>query len=292
MYHYPSQYSRLKMENWNRLRELWQEQKNDQPVEILEEKEKHNTKWPTLFKGKEEEMVKEEQARKLDLPEGEKELKQYFLDKLLPFQLKWASSTTHEMSFLEKDFYHDERLKYFLQRIPDTFLILYSPIFKLKNHLLDGGEIILISPVGIEVITLLEKSYDRRITAKDNRFWYIEENNVQAKMLSPLISLQRMERIIRAILAKHDVEFPIKKVVLSRTNVFEYLTEPYQTEYVGKEEHEDWLIAKQKFISPFKHNQLKAADLIVKYCETKSFKRPEWQQEEEKNNDMNRHNFL
>src|SRR5690606_41629582 len=48
------------------------------------------------------------------------ELKQKFLDNLLKFQLNWASSTIAEKSFIDSQYYEDKKIRYFLQRFPDS----------------------------------------------------------------------------------------------------------------------------------------------------------------------------
>ena len=80
------------------------------------------------------------------------ELKQNFLNQLLRFQMKWGSSTLREKSFVDQSFFLDERLRFFLQRFPDTFLVLYKPIFLLKNAPVEV-DVILLTPVDASCIT-------------------------------------------------------------------------------------------------------------------------------------------
>src|SRR5690625_155492 len=102
-YRYPSQYIRLKQENWEKLYQLWLDR------ETIIEEELRNTgntsnssKWK-LFTRQENE--RENIVTTADLlPTTEAALKQYFLDKLFPFQMKWATSTVTEISFTEKDY--------------------------------------------------------------------------------------------------------------------------------------------------------------------------------------------
>ncbi|MFC4403611.1 NERD domain-containing protein [Gracilibacillus xinjiangensis] len=290
IYHYPSQFSRLKIENWNRLKALWIKQQENVEIVHKEVEVKEESKWRSIFKRQKEpelDEIKEEQSH---LPSTELELKHFFLDRLLMFQLKWASTTISEMSFLDKDYKRDTLLKYLLQRLPDNFLLLYFPIFTLKNHLVDG-EVILISPLEIEVITVFEKPAGKEIIANDDRVWYMEENNIQSKVLSPVISLKRTEKIIQSILKKHELDFPIIRTILSRENNIKYKSEPFRINYIGKSEHEEWIKQKQNLKSPLKHSQLKVANVILQNCETTAFARPEWERKRETNEDNNRHNF-
>ncbi|SER95272.1 hypothetical protein SAMN04487944_113127 [Gracilibacillus ureilyticus] len=292
IYHYPSQFSRLKLENWKRLKTLWT---NQQATSLLEHKESEEEQteeknWRKFFKRQKKQEEDQEEPEQIALPGTELELKQYFLDRLLLFQLKWASTTISEMSFMDQSYKNDSLLQFFLQRIPDNFLLIYCPVFSLKNHLVDG-EIILISPLEIEVITMCERPAGQTIIANDERVWYIEERNIQSKVLSPVIALKRTEKIIQSILKNHGLDFPIKRTVLSRDNEIEYKAEPFRINCIGKGEYEEWLKEKQRLISPLKHDQLKVANAVLEHCETTAFSRPEWERESNANEDKNRQNF-
>ncbi|UOQ47099.1 NERD domain-containing protein [Gracilibacillus caseinilyticus] len=280
IFHYPSQFSRLKTENWNRLKQLWQDQllyNVSAEANQEEPQDSYFSKWRSFFNSRSE---IENQSDEVEiLPKTEEALKQYFLDALFPFQLKWASTTIDRMSFIDKTYNQDFLLKYFLQRIPDTHLLLYMPVFQLKNGPIEG-EIILISPLEIEIITLIEKSSTQHIIPNDTRTWYVDEFNVQSKVLSPMIAVKRTETIVHSILKKYGLDYPVKKVILSRTNTIDSQTEPYRTKYVDANQHENWLKQKQTLYTPLKHQQLKVADALLKHCESVAVRRPEWQQEE------------
>src|SRR5699024_8744433 len=165
IYRYPSQYIRLKQENWQKLYQLWLESDHEREMETPEEQASVFSKWlPFLRKSRVADndiKIKEE-----PYPKTENGLKQHFLNKLFPVQLKWASSTVTDVSFIDKHYYEDKVLKYFLQRFPDTYLVLYYPIFLIKNAPVDG-DIILISSTGIEIIHLLERDPSVTIVAGD-----------------------------------------------------------------------------------------------------------------------------
>ncbi|ASN04941.1 hypothetical protein [Virgibacillus necropolis] len=277
-YRYPSQYIRLKQENWQKLHHLWEHpQKETYEVESSE-KLSAFAKWKSFIKKNSIHEVHNEEDGYF-LPKTENELRHYFLDELLPFQLKWASSTVTDVSFIDRAYKSDPTLKYFLQRFPDTYLIMYYPIFSIKRAPVDG-ELILISPIGMEIIYLIDEPENVKILAGDNRTWGIEENDKQSKLLSPLIALKRTEQIIKRILAAEQIDFSIKKVVLSRTNQIVFHTEPYNTKIIGKLEYEEWFNEKRKLVSPLKNRQLKVVDSLLKHCQTTSVKRPEWEEEE------------
>lgn len=280
IFHYPGRFIRLKNENWKKMNEAWelQKQQNDSRFSGEEQKGSSFSKWKSLFQKREEESFEEENtAESNSMPQTKEGLKQYFLDNLLPFQLKWASTTVSKISFLDRYYYEDFTLKYFLQRIPDTHLIMYLPVFQLKNSPMEG-DIIMISPIGIEIIRLIEMDSDYVIKAGDDRTWYKEKDAIQSRLLSPLVSLKRTEKVVRSILNKYEIDFPIKKVILSRTNTIDFDLEPFRTRYIDKANHENWLLEKRNSATPLKHNQLKVADSLLKYCYTNAKKRPEWEE--------------
>ncbi|MFA1820268.1 NERD domain-containing protein [Virgibacillus oceani] len=279
-YRYPSQYIRLKKDQWEKLHHLWENpEKEPEKREEESEQESALTRIKSVFKrNKESPFPLEEMESEEKLPETEQELKQHFLDKLLHFQLKWATSTVTDASFMDKTYYTDPVLKYFLQRFPDTYLIMFYPIFSIKNAPVDG-EIIMISPLGVEIIYLAEAEEEATIMAGDERTWLIETEKEQRKLLNPLISLKRTEKIIRSIFHAEKHDFDIQKTILSRVNPIVFAQEPYQTKIVGKQQYEKWFQEKRQLDSPLKSNQLKASEALLKFCQTTSVKRPEWEED-------------
>lgn len=276
-YRYPSQYIRLKQENWEKLYDIWLDRDNTMEKQSTTGKKTSSfTKFRPFMKQNDE---SEDIVTTADLlPATETELKQYFLNKLLPFQIRWATSTVTDVSFTDQDYQYDNTLKYFLQRFPDIYLLMYYPIFNIKNAPVDG-EIILISPFGLDIISLLEFDEETIIMAGDDRTWKIENEYEEKTIISPLIALKRTEHIIKRILYTEQVEFPINKIVLSRTNHIVFSSEPYQTKIIGKLQHERWFKEKRELKSSLKGEQLKTIEALLKYCLTTSIKRPEWEEE-------------
>src|SRR5690625_2893699 len=278
-FHYPTQYIQLKKENWRKLNELWENETIHTQAE-LNVTEKKNSKFSFNPFSKKNKIKEEEIEQQIghQLPKTKKELTQYFLNKLFPFQLKWATSTLTQVSFTDKSVQNDSELKFFLQTLPDIYLMMYYPVFSIKNVPIDS-EIILISPIGIEIIVLLEKNPDAIIVLNDDRTWLVEERSQTAKIISPLIRLKRTEQIIKSILKKYDLQFSIHKTVLSKTNNFLYSTEPYQVNIVGRRDFEKWHDQKRELSSPLKSNQLKTMDALLKHCQTTAIRRPEWDED-------------
>ncbi|PXW88186.1 nuclease-like protein [Streptohalobacillus salinus] len=273
-FHYPSQYIRLKQENWKHLLDVWKQEQNQILLETPDVEYHLFDKWRKRFAKRTETDVIEESS--LILPQNEEQLKQYFLDSLFNFQLKWASSTISQMSFLDRDYFDDFTLKYLLQRFPDTYLFMYKPIFKLKNAEIET-DIVLIAPFEVLIIKIVEFPLGETVIAEDDRSWLKEEKNIRSKFMSPLISLKRSDKLIRSILNHKEIDMPVKKVVLSRTNKIEFHLEPYQTEFIDKDHHEDWVQSQRQTNAPLKHNQLKVLDALLTFSDTVSFSRPEWQ---------------
>lgn len=277
MFRYPSQYIRLKKENWESLYEDWllgnlgptlnesNSVINNKPSNLKKiknfftktviEEEKEDTPFPTMT--------------------SELELRKYFLDNLYPFQIKWATSTVSEMSVLDEGVETDKTLKYFLQRFPDIYLLMYYPVFNIRNAPVDG-ELILISPTNIEIIHLMELEVDKTIMATDERLWTIEVGDEIEHQISPIISLKRTEAIIKGILNKKGISFPIERSVVSRTNQILFHTEPFNINIIGKTQYEDWFHRKRNISSPLKKEQLEVAEALIQYCVSTSVRRPEW----------------
>ncbi|UJL45111.1 NERD domain-containing protein [Virgibacillus sp. NKC19-16] len=276
VYRYPTQYIRLKQDNWKKLYEEWSNPEEGTEEEHLSSETMKQSRFSRLKRFLKREVESEEEKKEEHiLPYSEAELKQYYLDNLMNFQLKWATSTVTDTSFMNRSYYRDPTLKYFLQRFPDTYLIMYYPIFNIRNTPVDG-EILLISPIGIEIIKLVEENQGAYIIASDERAWMLETGSQQSKILSPLIALKRTEKLVRSILRMEAIDFPVQKTVLSRANTIVSNSENYSTKIIGKSEYESWFQQKRKLASPLKSSQLKVSEILLKHCRTTSIKRPEW----------------
>ena len=282
IYRYPTQFIRLKQDNWKKLYQMWMDQKEDEEALSAPEEEPLSfwSKLKTRIKRDNETEIEEPLTKEEILPLSEEGLKYYFLDKLYPFQLKWATSTVTDVSFINPGYYHDSTLKFFLQRFPDIYLVMYNPVFQIKKAVIDG-EIIGISPIGIEIMSLLETKPHQSIIADGERTWVIQGDSEERTMINPLISLKRTEQIINNILLLEDIEFPIQKSVISRTNQIMFTREPYRTNLIDSSSFEKWFQNKRKLLSPLKNQQLKVAELLLKHCATTSVKRPEWEDDDD-----------
>jgi hypothetical protein len=227
---------------------------------------------------------KEGDEEELDVSEipsnikSEEELKQYYLDRLLPFQLKWASSTLTDKSFPDQSFFKDENLKYFLQRFPDTFLVMYKPVFLLRKAPMEG-EIILITPTAAWCITFLEDEKDAVYIGSKEHFWNKKTGNREVKLLNPLLALDRTEKIVQNLFNVFDVDMPVYKAILSRNGYIDYSFPPYGIQFIDKRNYEEWFQSMRGLSFPLKHVQLKGAQTLLAHCQTTSVRRAEWRTE-------------
>jgi hypothetical protein len=279
-YRYPSQFIKLKKENWEKTQKDW-EQQQAAPIDTEVEKAEEPAKkpWYQVFQRKEDKPDFAEEQKPVYTAPTEQVLKQDFLEELFEFQLKWATSTLGEFSFYDHQFKKDPILRYFLKRFPDTFFVMYKPVFEVKQTTMEA-ETILIHPLGIEIISVLEDKPDVLFWASEERTWKREKKGKFTNFISPMLSLNRTERLVQSILRKHEVELPVTKVVLSRENAIRFNSEPRNTQIIGSQKHADWLMGKRQEQIALKHVQLRAAEVLLEHAYTKAVRRPEWETEE------------
>ncbi|MFE8698228.1 nuclease-related domain-containing protein [Cytobacillus sp. FJAT-53684] len=307
IYLYPSRYVRLKKQHWVKLKDAWEsnddsfftDQSHQDTSDWLEEEKKPLMDklkgfWKLGRKEEEEEVpfhseldqVNEEESHEEGSfqfetsftfrPDTEEELKHHYLDQLFRFQMKWASSTLTEKSFVDKQFYYDERLKFFLQRFPDTFLILYSPLFLLKKAPVEV-ETIILSPTGVWCISMLEEEDSSVYIGSKERFWVKRVNGQEKKILNPLLALNRTAKIVQQIFRMNDIDFPIHKAVLCRNGYIDHPAAPFDIQLIEKRNYDEWFKNMRNLRSPLKHVQLKGAQALLQYCQTVSIRRLEWE---------------
>ncbi|NKE08221.1 NERD domain-containing protein [Mesobacillus selenatarsenatis] len=294
IYLYPSRYVRLKKKQWEGIKAKW-ENGPEEPIGNLidsQQEEQPNTNILHKLKSmvRHQEPVREDAPQELEdqddmMDDGSldsisnlksiEELKQHFLDGLLPFQLKWASSTLTERSFIAKEFVNDPTLKFLLQRFPDTFLILYKPIFLLKKAPVEA-ELIIITPAAAMCISFIEAEEDAAFVGSKDRFWIKKTRNKEKKILNPLIALNRTDKIVKTLFDMYGVDLPVQKLLISRNGFIDYPLPPYGVQFIEKRNFEEWFMTLRGMKSPLKHMQLKAAQVLLQYGQTTSVRRLEW----------------
>lgn len=297
VYRYPSQFIRLKKQQWDKFVNWSEMQKQEHEGWAQEEslfyedenKEKTNMfhKLKNMFRKRNFSMDEGENEKKespffqMDLSNmNELELKQFFLDQLFEFQIKWASSTLTETSYIDYKYFYDERLKYFLQRFPDTFLVMYKPILALKKAPVEL-DVLLLTPTELWCLTFLEEENRAVYFGSSDRFWIKKIGKKEKKVLSPVLSLQRMGVIVSKLFRTYKVDFPVKKAVISRNGYIDYPSPPFDLHIFDKKSYPNWFESMREFRSPLKMKQLKAAKTVLEFAETNSINRPEWDDEAE-----------
>ncbi|TQR18003.1 nuclease-related domain-containing protein [Psychrobacillus vulpis] len=298
---YPTQFVRLKKQQWDRTKEEWENgtlesswlEKEDEE-EIPEKKslfsklfnrnkEEHSEKEVWVENELlEEEIIPEEfttlhfQPNIVYKPQSIEELKRMYLDQLFHFQLKWASSTLREKSYVDPKFMRDTLLRNFTLRLPDNYFLFYYPILKLKKAPVEL-DILLILPTEIICVVALEaRDLDAFIGSSD-RFWLRKSGKDESKILSPLISLNRMESILMQIFKKEEIDLPVRKVVLSRNGYIDYPGTSFNTQFIDTRKYQEWFKSLASSPSPMKHMQFKAAQAILDLAQTTSYSRTGWE---------------
>ncbi|WP_313891529.1 nuclease-related domain-containing protein [Psychrobacillus sp.] len=304
---YPTQFVRLKKQQWERTKDEWENGTLDskwmQMEEEVEEPEKKSFFSKFLNRNKEESVSEEQDWQETELlaeedaipeetttlhfepnivykPQSKEELKRMYMDQLFHFQLKWASSTLREKSYVDPKYMRDTLLRLFTQGLPDNYFLFYYPILKLKKAPIEL-DIILVLPTEIICIVALEAEKLDAFIGNSERFWLRKSGKQEMKILSPIISLNRMESIVTQIFHKEGIELPIRKVVLSRNGYIDYPGSAYNVQLVDARKFPEWFAAIKTSPSPMKHMQFKAAQSILDLVQTTSYSRAGWEVDSE-----------
>ena len=308
---YPTQFIRLKQNQWERAKHQWQTGEVIERWEHLDADEIHEEKKPSFLSkifpfGKKEKVVEqpEEDIEKVNIsndwafeddapdedttlffepnivytPNTLEELKKMFIDQFFHFQMKWASSTMREKSYVDPKFMRDTLLRAMLQTLPDNYLIFYYPIIRVKKAPVEL-DIIILTPTDCLCITVIEQEDQAVYVASSDRFWLKKVGKNDKKVLSPLIQLNRMEKLMEHLFVQNGIEMPIKKVLLTRNGYIDYPGAMYGVQFVDKRNFPEWMEQLKRSVSPMKHMQIRAAQVILSNVQTTSFHRDIWNTE-------------
>ncbi|MFS0875781.1 nuclease-related domain-containing protein [Solibacillus isronensis] len=308
---YPTQFIRLKQNQWERIKYQWQTGEAIERWEHIEEEvkeEKKKSLFQKLFPFKKEVEVIEEEQEDIEkvtisndwaveenpyqeddttlifepnlvyTPKTLEELKKMFIDQFFHFQLKWASSTLREKSYVDPKFMRDTLLRSMLQTLPDNYLVFYYPILRVKKAPIEL-DIIIMTPTECLCITVLEQESQAVYIANSERFWLKKVGKNEKKVLSPLIQLNRMEKVIEQIFQQNHIELPIRKVLLTRNGYIDYPGTMYGVSFVDKRKFPEWMGQLARSVSPMKHMQIRGAQAILNTVQTTSFHRDIWNTE-------------
>lgn len=291
---YPTQYIRLKKYQWERMKAQWENGADltewHQQVEE-EPEERGNGKWFSpifrLFGQRKtvvEEELESEEAEKDEEPDlgfnpniiynptTLKQLRKLYIDQLFHFQIKWASSTLMDSSRVDPRFMRDSLLRSFAQQLPDNYLLFYYPILLLKKAPIEL-DIIIVTPVECMCITVLEEEDVAAFVGGGERFWIKKFGENETKLLNPLIALNRMEKIISGLFKASDIDFPVKKYLLSRNGFIDYPGASFDVKMIDRRSYPEWFAALQKSVVPMKFSQFKAAQAILDVGQSTSISR-------------------
>ncbi|AVK85703.1 NERD domain-containing protein [Lysinibacillus sp. B2A1] len=306
---YPTQFVRLKKNQWERVKRQWElgeditEWQHDSVVEQepFEEKERFSL-LKKLFAGRhkeekedieqleisnelvsDEDSIPEEETtltfepKIVYAPQSIHELKRMFIDQFFHFQMKWASSTLREKSYVDPRFMRDSLLRNLLQQLPDNYLLFYYPILQIRKAPIEL-DVVLMSPTECICITVLEAENQAVYVGGSDRFWIKKVGTKDSKVLNPTINLGRMESVLTQLFKQDNIDMPIRKVVLTRNGYFDYPGSPYGIQFFDYRNYGGWMEYLKKVSSPMKHMQIRAAQTILNNVQTTSFNRDIWQQ--------------
>jgi Nuclease-related domain len=298
-YRYPSQFIRLKRQQWDKVLSAWENNafhslmKASQAPSEKQELSQGRKNLFKIFSNKisHKEIVEapviqplineavlddeELQFQFTTIPKTVDDLKHLFLDYIFRFQVRWASSTLREKSTVDKAVYRDRLLRYFIQRLPDHYLLLYRPVIQLKNAPVEL-DLLLIGTTEIYCITLVEQQDETVFTGTKERFWIARKGDHKKKLLNPLISLNRTGTVVQKLISAGNVGLPVKKLMISRNGYIDYPFAPYDITILDKRNYDDWFQRLRTSSAPLKHIQLKAAQVLLSHCLINSFYRKEW----------------
>ncbi|MGE7953661.1 nuclease-related domain-containing protein [Lysinibacillus xylanilyticus] len=304
---YPTQFVRLKKSQWERVKRQWElgeeisewQHDNDSENDSFEEKERFSLlkKW---FAGRQKadsgdveqvEITNELMSDEDSIPEEETtltfepkivyapqsihELKRMFIDQFFQFQMKWASSTLREKSYVDPRFMRDSLLRNLLQKLPDNYLLFYYPILQIRKAPIEL-DVVLMSPTECICITVLDTENQAVYVGGSERFWIKKVGTKDSKVLNPLINLNRMESVLTQLFKQDNIDMPIRKVVLTRNGYLDYPGSSFGIQFIDRRNYGEWMEHLKKVSSPMKHMQIRAAQTILNNVQTTSFNRDIW----------------
>lgn len=297
---YPNQFLRLKRYHWKRMKIQW-ETGSDHTMwkELSEEQEERKgfSSFFRFFKGRQETLndIEEEEEDEHEAfgfnpkiiytPDTIEQLHKLYLDQLFHFQMQWASSTLMEVSRVNPKYLRDSLLRSFAQKLPDSYLMFYNPIIKLQQAPVEL-DIIIITPVDCMCITVVEEEEMAAFIGSSDRFWIKKFRNEETKLLNPLISLNRMGKIVSQLFKGKNIEFPIKKYLISRNGYIDYPTGTFDVEIIDRRTYEEWFSSICSLTTPLKFAQFQAAQALLDAGQTTAMSRL-LEDEDEDTEDMN-----
>lgn len=286
IYHYPAQFIRLKRWQWHKLKVAWETgtlhvlQDIEYEEAVLVEKEQQGLLSRLLQKFKRKSEVEEIEVdydllEKTEIAElfqeiGEIDsievLKEYFLNQIFQFQIRWASSRFGITEEERKSLYYDGVLQYFLHSFSDNIMLFYKPIFFLGKAPVEL-EVIFVTPLETLCISCIDEAYNAVYVGTKEYFWNVKGIPVERSILNPNLAVNRMEKIIRQLYHYEGIDMPIKKIVMAKSGYIDYINAPMDTLFIDKRTINKWAKEIKSTNIPIKHTQLKAVNALIKMCD-------------------------
>ncbi|WP_025786118.1 hypothetical protein [Sporosarcina sp. D27] len=295
---YTNQFIRLKRSQWDRMKRQWDngvdlaswqiaageetlEKKSEKDIGTQEEvgKKRFSSLSRFLPFRKEEQMeaLGTEPSIEVDElqftpniiqdPRSIQQLRKLYIDQLFHFQLKWASSTLTERSRIDGKFMRDKLLHDFLESLPDSYLLFYYPVLKIKKAPVEL-EVVLMTPVECICMTILQAEEGSVLVGSGERFWTKKLGEKESKLLNPTIGLNRMGKIVSSLFTSAEVDFPIRKILLSRESYIDFPGVAHDIQIIDRRDYPKWLEKEKKSSIPMKSKQFRAAQVLLDLCQT------------------------
>ncbi|WJY27932.1 nuclease-related domain-containing protein [Sporosarcina trichiuri] len=289
---YTAQFIRLKRSQWERMKRQWDNgvdlaawQQTDEGTEeaaaaaegtqpkkrfftlsrLLPFRKEETPEEEARFPAHEEEL--EFVPNLIQQPRSVQQLRKLYVDQLFHFQVKWASSTLTEWSNVDGGYLRDRLLKELLGRLPDSFLVFYYPVLKLKKAPVEL-EVIMLTPVECLCITVMTGKNGSVFTGSGDRFWAEKIGDKESRLLNPMISLNRMTKIIASLFSAAELDFPIRKVLLTKDSYLDFTSAAHDIVQVDRRNFDKWTEKLKAVSVPMKSKQFKAAQTILSVCQT------------------------
>ncbi|MCM3717995.1 hypothetical protein [Fictibacillus phosphorivorans] len=184
-----------------------------------------------------------------------------FRKRLFQNQMNWATSTVKEISTVEPKYFKDQRLQFLTQNIPDNYFLFYEPVLRIKNALVEL-DILLVGPATISLIVWMS---GEGIWQEDenNRFWKNASLEKKETRLSPLIRLERMNRLIKEWAEPYKEQLSIQQSILAPDAYIDLSNDWRKIQFADKRNFKEWYRRMVNEPAPVKRQQLKfVADLL------------------------------
>ncbi|TMW71779.1 hypothetical protein [Alteribacter natronophilus] len=282
LHRYSSRYPRLKTERWERLKHNWETERKKPLIRDYEEivtsswGMEAGSVWKRMVKQvpflRRKNVTKEETDGGRDVSFNRPvssldSLARSFREELYQFQLSWASSTISETSAISSRFEQDTLLARMVKDLPDTYFILYSPVFRVRQAEVELG-VIIITPVEIWLLQPLDGDEHTIYSPLNERFWNRQSRSGTEKIIHPGTALKRMASVVKEILQEQGHPAKLKPALVAKNSFIDIPDNNRIYRIIDKRSFPGWFEQMRKNHSPIKSDQLKVTNTLLDYCVT------------------------